>query len=113
MAEHYDPWTYGDPWQQGDEPEVHTEQAYESYYPRRSSSSRTYAQHDDGDHGREHGWRILHDSPPSCDGKIPEKQAEPYLKLLAGWLAITKTLRTQRGLVLLQYSDGDLKLLIK
>ncbi len=92
-----DPRTYEDPWQRGDEPEVHAEQAYESHYPQRSSS-RTYAQHD-GDH---HGRRIIHDSPPSWEGKHPEKQAEPYLKLLAGWLATTKTARTQRGLVLLQ-----------
>ncbi len=56
--------------------------------------------------------RIIHDVPPVWDGADPDGQAEPYLKLLAGWLATTRTLKTQRGMTILHYSHGDLKLLI-
>ena len=56
--------------------------------------------------------RIIHDVPPVWDGKDPDNQAEPYLKLLAGWLATTRTMRTQRGMTILHYASGDLKLII-
>ena len=56
--------------------------------------------------------RIIHDMPPVWDGKDPYNQAEPYLKLLSGWLNTTRTLKTQRGMTILHYSHGDLKLII-
>ena len=37
---------------------------------------------------------------------------EPYLKLLAGWLATTRTMKTQRGMTILHHSNGDLKTII-
>ena len=56
--------------------------------------------------------RIIHDVPPVWNGQRPEVQAEPYLKLLTGWLATTRTQPRQRGMTILQYADGDLKVLI-
>ena len=56
--------------------------------------------------------RIIHDIPPVWDGKDPGNQTEPYLKLLAGWLATTRTLKTQQGMTILHYASGDLKLII-
>ena len=56
--------------------------------------------------------RIIHDVPPVWDGKDPDNQAEPYLKLLQGWLATTRTLKTQAGMTILHYAYGDLKVLI-
>ena len=56
--------------------------------------------------------RIIHDVPPVWDGKDPDNEAEPFLKLLDGWLATTRTLKTQRGMTILHYSSGDLKTLI-
>ena len=56
--------------------------------------------------------RIIHDVPPVWNGQKPETQAEPYLKLLAGWLATTRTQKKQQGMTILQYADGDLKILI-
>eukprot|EP00969_Alexandrium_andersonii_P210855 9312735-Alexandrium_andersonii.AAC.1 len=37
---------------------------------------------------------------------------EPYLKSLQGWLATTRALKKQQGLLLLQHAQGDLKLVI-
>ena len=56
--------------------------------------------------------RIIHDVPPVWDGKDPDNQAEPYLKLLRGWLSTTRTLKTQAGMTILHYACGDLKILI-
>ena len=56
--------------------------------------------------------RIIHDVPPVWDGKDPDNMAEPYLKLLRGWLSTTRTLTTQRGMTILHYATGDLKLII-
>ena len=56
--------------------------------------------------------RIIHDVPPAWNGNDPEKELEPYLKLLTGWLATTRTLKTQQGMTILHYSDGDLKTVI-
>ena len=56
--------------------------------------------------------RIIHDVPPTWDGHDPDNQAEPYLKLLSGWINTTRTLKTQRGMTILHYAAGDLKLII-
>ena len=56
--------------------------------------------------------RVLHDVPPNWDGSKPDKELEPYVKLMKCWLATTRTLKTQQGLIMLQNSSGDLKLLI-
>ena len=56
--------------------------------------------------------RIIHDVPPTWDGKDPDNQAEPFLKLLSGWLTTTRTQKMQRGMTILHYASGDLKLII-
>ena len=56
--------------------------------------------------------RIVHDSPPVWNGTKPDTQAEPYLKLLKGWLSTTRTQKSQQGMTILQYCDGDLKVLV-
>ena len=56
--------------------------------------------------------RVIHDNPPVWDGKDPDNQIVPYLKLLGGWLATTKTLKTRQGMIILNYCQGDLKLLV-
>ena len=79
-----------------------------------SSRSPAYAVGIGGPSERHEGppTRIIHDVPPSWDGKDPDMQLEPYLKLLSGWLITTRTLDKQRGMTILQYSQGDLKHLI-
>ena len=39
--------------------------------------------------------RIMHDNPPTWDGKDPELQLRPFLKLLIGWLAPTRVMKAQ------------------
>ena len=56
--------------------------------------------------------RIIHDIPPTWGGEHPEKELEPFLKLLRGWLTTTRTLKTQQGMTILHYSTGDLKQVI-
>ena len=56
--------------------------------------------------------RMIHDIPPVWSGDHPEGQLEPYIKLLTGWLATTRTLNTQQGMTILHYSTGDLKVVI-
>ena len=56
--------------------------------------------------------RIVHDVPPTWDGKDPAKNLEPYVKVLKGWLATTRTLRTQQGMIIMHYSAGDLRAVI-
>ena len=56
--------------------------------------------------------RIVHDIPPTWDGKDPKIHLEPYLKLLKGWLATTQTIKSQRGYLIMQYSAGTLRELI-
>ena len=56
--------------------------------------------------------RTIHDVPPVWDGKDPDNQCEPYLTLLAGRLATTRTLRAQNGMTIPHYAHGDLKLVI-
>ena len=43
--------------------------------------------------------KMMHDVPPEWDGMDPQKNLEPYLKLLQGWLATTATIPHQRGLI--------------
>jgi hypothetical protein len=54
----------------------------------------------------------VHDTPPRWDGKSPESQLEPYLKLLQAWLATTTTMKSQRGMVILNHASGDLRIVI-
>ena len=56
--------------------------------------------------------RIVHDVPPVWDGKDPVKMLEPYVKVLKGWLATTRTLKSQQGMVIMQYATGDLRVII-
>ena len=56
--------------------------------------------------------RIIHDTPPGWDGSHPDRELEPYIKLLKGWLATTRTQKTQQGMTILHYSSGDLKVII-
>ena len=56
--------------------------------------------------------RIVHDVPPTWDGKDPEKQLDPYLKVLKGWLTTTRTVKSQQGLIILNYATDDLKVVI-
>ena len=44
--------------------------------------------------------KMMHDVPPEWDGMDPQKNLEPYLKLLQGWLVTTATIPQQRGLIL-------------
>lgn len=56
--------------------------------------------------------RFTLDNPPWWDGKNPEQQAEPFLKLLTAWLTTTRTLQRQQGVLILQAVTGDLKVLV-
>eukprot|EP00973_Karenia_brevis_P029485 4067626-Karenia_brevis.AAC.1 len=56
--------------------------------------------------------RMIHDIPPVRGGEKPETELEPYLKLLKGWLATTKTQKTKRGMTILHYAAGNLKVII-
>ena len=56
--------------------------------------------------------KMMHDVPPEWDGMDPQKNLEPYLKLLQGWLATTATIPHQRGLIIMNYAKGDLKRLL-
>ena len=42
----------------------------------------------------------------------PQKNLEPYLKLLEAWLLTTATIPEQRGIVIMNYAKGDLRRLI-
>ena len=57
-------------------------------------------------------YKGINDVPPLWDGQNPESQLEPYLKKLHLWLATTRTLKNLRGMTLLTYAQGDLRLLI-
>ena len=87
-------------------------QVEQSGYPRTTQqrTSSTFAQ---GSNGQElPAQRMIHDVPPPWDGKNADDMAEPYLKLLHGWLSTIRTLKTQQGMTILHYSSGDLKLII-
>ena len=116
-----DPWDDHDPWDDraawpqnvwdGDG----TDHAWDSYEPNvvpGESSAGPVAQVYAERATEQPTQRIIHDVPPVWDGKDPDSQAEPYLKLLDGWLATTRTLNTQQGMTILHYAAGDLKLII-
>ena len=56
--------------------------------------------------------RAILDVPPTWDGKAPELMVESYLKSLEGWMRTTRSMKQQRGLLVLQYAQADLKLVI-
>jgi hypothetical protein len=56
--------------------------------------------------------KMMHDVPPEWDGMDPQKNLEPYLKLLQGWLVTTATIPNQRGLIIMNYAKGDLRRLL-
>ena len=56
--------------------------------------------------------QVIHDNPPTWNGDHPEKELEPYLKLLEGWLMTTRTLKTQQGMTIFNHATGDLRLVI-
>jgi hypothetical protein len=58
------------------------------------------------------GMGRFHDAPPRWECRDPENHLEPYLKLLRGWLAITKTMMSQRGMAILNHVSGDLRLVV-
>ena len=101
----WDPFQTEDPWAQNAPPTFGGGTEAQQPVP----EAPTYAQTTDT--ARE-PQRIVHDVPPTWDGKDPDEQAEPFLKLLEGWLSTTRTQRTQRGMVILQYAQGDLKLIV-
>ena len=96
-----DPLQAQDPWNRPSAPQPPAEP------PRRQTMAG--AQHSSGEAPP---MRIIHDIPPVWDGNQPEKQLEPYMKLLRGWLATTRTLKTQAGMTILNFATGDLKLII-
>ena len=99
-----DPFQQDDPWRTGGRQSA--EESARSAgrgSPDRQASSGTYTQV--GLAPQEPpAQRIIHDVPPTWDGKDPDNQAEPYLKLLSGWLNTTRTLKTQRGMTVLHYA---------
>ena len=56
--------------------------------------------------------RVIHDNPPSWSGDHPDKELEPYLKMLRGWLLTTRTLKAQQGMTIFNHATGDLQLII-
>ena len=76
---------------------------------RTSATSRTYAT---GERSDAPPMRVIHDNPPTWSGDHPERELEPYLKLLDGWLMTTRTLKTQQGMTIFNHATGDLKLVI-
>ena len=56
--------------------------------------------------------RVIHDNPPSWSGDNPDKELEPYLKMLRGWLITTRTLKAQQGMTIFNHATGDLNLII-
>ena len=98
-----DPWVEHDPWQGS--PSRGSSQPQRSDFPRTFTGVIQTA-------GQEPPpARIIHDIHPIWDGTHPEKELEPYLKLLRGWLSTSRTLKTQRGMIILQHATGDLKIL--
>ena len=62
--------------------------------------------------GGGHPRKMMHDVPPEWDGMDPQRNLEPYLKLLEAWLVTTITIPEQRGLIIMNYAKGDLRRLI-
>ena len=113
-ADETDPWTHqADPWlQQG--------QGSAPYAPDQSATAAstgrpveagTYTQMTP-QADQQQPYKVINDVPPSWDGKDPDNHIEPYLKMLHMRLSTTRTLKNQRGMTLLTYAQGDLKLLI-
>ncbi len=110
-----DPWSEEDPWQR-----YETGQASRTWtgptQPNRRGGrpSRSYMT-GDGTATEEAVHpppRILNDVPPQWDGSDPENQLDPYVKLLKGWLATTRTATKQQGLTIMSYSTKDLRVII-
>ena len=56
--------------------------------------------------------RVIHDQPPTWDGKDADNKLQPFLKLLQAWLVTTRTLKGQQGITILNYATHDLQVLI-
>ena len=56
--------------------------------------------------------RIIHDNPPGWSGEQPDRELEPYLKKLRGWLMTTRTFKTQQGMTIFNFATGDLNVII-
>ena len=56
--------------------------------------------------------RVIHDNPPTWSGDSPDKELEPYLKMLRGWLLTTRTLKAQQGMTIFNHATGDLQIII-
>ena len=109
------PWVdQADPWSQYPEtgpPQTPDQSASAADVGQPGASAGTYTQMAPQTDAQQ-PYKVINDVPPSWDGKDPDNQIEPYLKMLHMWLNTTRTLKTQRGMTLLTYSQGDLKLLI-
>jgi hypothetical protein len=57
-------------------------------------------------------FKVINDQPPVWDGRDAENHAVVYLKQLKGWLRTTRTMKSQRGMVILNYTQADLKLVV-
>ena len=79
---------------------------------RRRGQGENFAQHGLPARDEQPTHRIVHDIPPTWDGKDPDNGVDPFLKSLRIWLLTTKTQKTQQGAVILQYAYGELKTLI-
>ena len=93
-------------WGQEDQTWGQADQSWDEWQPRQRPTPNYF-----GDEDRLPP-RAIHDNPPVWDGRDPDKQLEAYLKLLEGWIATTRTLKRQRGMVILNYAQGDLRLII-
>ena len=54
----------------------------------------------------------LHDLPPKWDGVDPQKNLEPYFKVLKGWLITTRCPKNRRGLSIMNEAEGALRRMI-
>ena len=110
MADEYsDPWTHGDPWQAQHAAGYDDMDLDASSIAEQDEQPYSYAQEARPEQSTH---RVVNDSPPIWDGKQPDKQAEAYLKLLDGWLATTRTLKKQQGMIIMQYAKDDLRTII-
>ena len=95
----------GDPWNADTNPERQTADSFPQEGGVRPGSQPS-------DDRSQFPQRVIHDVPPVWNGKDPDTQVEPYLKTLKGWLATTRTIKNQQGLIIMQFAEGDLKTLI-
>ena len=68
------------------------------------SISRDQRGRDDDGHGRKPG-----DSPPTWDGKDPQRNVRQYIKMMNLWLKTTRTKKDCQGYVSFNAAKGDLK----